>query len=491
MPTDPGETALDQPDDSQVQGPLAPGSIRGAEERVFGAPYRVLTFGVLLSVGMVAFESLGVATVLPGIAEDLDGLGAYGWGLSALMLANIVGTVLGGRAADRRGPWLPMALGMLVFALGCAIAGAAATWPLFLVGRFAQGLGVGTVMSMAYTVIGLAYPSHLRARMYALLSSAWTVPSLIGPAITGTLAEHSTWRWVFVAMLPVVAVAGVLTLPPLRELRPPETTSAASLSPGALWWKRPLPSAVLLTVGTGVFLQALLLKNPALLVALAVIGLAVAIPALRAVTPEGTLGARPGLGAGIVLRGMLCGVYFGSEAFLPLGLQELRGMSSTLAGLGLSAGAIAWVVGSGLQAKRDIGARGRVAATVMGFALLLTGTVLTALAILTTEVPSWIAVVGWGIGGLGMGIAFNATTADTLEQVPATRQGEASGALQLAQTLATAVIAGLGGAAMALAENHDGSTRTALLGVFVLTGLLAVAGMFLTRRMRPSADDRH
>lgn len=102
---------------------------------------------------MVAFESLGVPTVLPGIAEDLDGLGAYGWGLSVLMLANIVGTVLAGRAADRRGSWRPMALGMLVFAAGCAVAGAAPSWLPFLVGRFGQGLGVGAVMSMAYTMI--------------------------------------------------------------------------------------------------------------------------------------------------------------------------------------------------------------------------------------------------------------------------------------------------------------------------------------------------
>ncbi|WP_256102463.1 MFS transporter [Streptomyces sp. Ncost-T10-10d] len=457
---------------------------------MFSIPYRVLTLGVLLSVGMVAFESLGVATVLPGIAEDLDGLGAYGWGLSALMLANIIGTVLAGRAADRRGPWRPMALGMLVFALGCVVAGAAPTWPLFLVGRFGQGLGVGSVMSMAYTMIGLAYPQHLRARMYALLSSAWTVPSLIGPAITGTLADHTTWRWIFLIMLPVIAVAAVLTLPPLRRLRHAGAASSATSAPVPRWWKRPLPSAVLLTVGTGVFLQAVLLKNLPLLIALAVIGLAVAVPALHRVTPEGTLSARPGLGAGIVLRGILCGVYFGSEAFLPLGLQELRGMSATLAGLNLSAGAITWVIGSGLQAKRDTGEGGRAAATALGFAMLLAGVVLIALTILTSALPSWIALVGWGIGGLGMGIGFNAATTDTFEQVPPDRQGEASGALQLAQTLATALIAGLGGAAIALAKNYDGSTRTALLSVFILTGLLAVVGMLLARRLRPRSRTR-
>ncbi|MEU0629258.1 MFS transporter [Streptomyces sp. NPDC005989] len=470
------------------EAPPSPSAESGAgKEGVFSGTYRALTLGVLLSVGMVAFESLGVATVLPGIAEDLDGLGAYGWGLSALMLANIIGTVLAGRAADRRGPWRPMALGMLVFAAGCAVAGAAPSWPLFLVGRFGQGLGVGAVMSMAYTMIGLAYPERLRARMYALVSSAWTLPSLVGPAVTGILADLITWRSVFLLMLPIAAVAALLTLPGLRRLHRAEAAATAP-APAAPWWKRPLPSAILLTVGTGVLLQALLLKNLVLLIVLAVAGVAIAVPALHWVTPEGTLSARAGLGAGVVVRGLLCGVYFGSEAFLPLGLQQLRGMGTTLAGLGLSAGALTWVVGSGLQAKRDNGNHGtRTASTVLGFAILLAGVALIALTILTSAIPSWTALIGWAIGGLGMGIGFNASTTDTLEQAPPEQQGEASGALQLAQTLATGVIAGFGGAAIAFAQNHGGSTRTALLGVFVLTGLLSIAGMLIARRLRPKA----
>ncbi|RFU40241.1 MFS transporter [Actinomadura logoneensis] len=455
-------------------------------DSVFGGAYRALTLGVLLSVGVVAFESLGVATVLPGIADDLDGLGAYGWGLSALMLANIIGTVLAGRVADRLGPWRPMALGTLTLAAGCVVAAAAPTWPLFLVGRFCQGLGVGAVMATAYTVIGLAYPERLRARMYALLSSAWTIPSLVGPAVAGTLADHTTWRAVFLAILPIIAVAAVLTLPPLRALHRPDGTDVPA--PALPWWRRPLGASVLLTLGTGLFLQALLLTNAALVLALAVIGIAVMVPALRWVTPEGTLGARPGLGAGVTVRALLCGAYFGTEAFLPLGLQDLRGMDATMAGLGLSAGAITWVAGSALQARRDARGAGRVAAAISGFAVLLAGVVLIALTTLTDFLPGWTAVLGWAIGGLGMGVGFNASTTETLGHVPAERQGEASAALQLAQTFATAVIAGLGGGAIALSENHGTSLRTALLVVFVLTGLLAVGGMLISHRLRPAAN---
>jgi len=471
-----------------TEEPLAPPGATdpGPAESVFAGPYRALTLGVILSVSMVAFESLGVATVLPGIARKLDGLGAYGWGLSALMLANIIGTVLAGRSADRRGPWRPAASGMLVFAVGCAVAGSATSWPLFLLGRFGQGLGVGAVMAMAYTVIGLAYPAHLRARMFALLSSAWTIPSLIGPVITGTLADHTTWRAVFLLMLPIIAIAALLTLPGLRRLnRTGDDETAADNAPAQPWWKGPLAGSVLLTAGTGLLLQALLLENLALLIPLSLLGVAVALPALRQVTPEGTLTARAGLGAGTVIRGLLCGAYFGSEAFLPLGLQELHGMSSATAGLGLSAGAITWVLGSALQAKRDGKGQGsRTGGVALGFAVLLAGVAIIALVILTPSIPGWIAIVGWGIGGIGMGIGFNASTTETMEQAPAERQGEISGALQLAQTLATGVIAGLGGAAIAIAQHYDVGTRAALFGLFGLTAALSLVGMLLSRRLR-------
>ncbi|KUJ54588.1 MFS transporter [Streptomyces albus subsp. albus] len=466
-----------------------PAATAGPEraESVFSGPYRALSLGVILSVSMVAFESLGVATVLPDIARDLDGLGAYGWGLSALMLANIIGTVLAGRTADRTGPWRPVVAGMAVFAVGCAVAGAAPSWPLFLVGRFLQGLGVGAVMAMAYTVIGLAYPERLRARMFALLSSAWTIPSLVGPVIAGTLADAVSWRAVFLLMLPIVAVAFALTTPGLRRLERPDATSADT--PAEPWWKGPLAGSVLLTAGTALLLQALLLENLVLLAALAVAGLAIALPALRRVTPEGTLTARAGLGAGVVVRGLLCGVYFGSEAFLPLGLQELRGQSASAAGIGLSAGAITWVLGSAWQAKRDGTGGSRTGSVALGFVVLLAGVAVIALATLTASVPAWIAVLGWAIGGIGMGVAFNAATTDTLEQAPAERQGEVSGALQLAQTLATGVVAGLGGAALALAKHYDSTPRAALFGVFLFTGVLALIGALLARRLRPALAD--
>ena len=41
---------------------------------IFTAQRRLLSLGILVSVSVVAFESLAVATILPTVATELDGL---------------------------------------------------------------------------------------------------------------------------------------------------------------------------------------------------------------------------------------------------------------------------------------------------------------------------------------------------------------------------------------------------------------------------------
>ncbi|MGW2325739.1 MFS transporter [Streptomyces sp. NPDC001700] len=469
------DAAAESPDPAQAQS-------------VFQAPYTALTWGIVLSVGLVAFESMGVATVLPEIAGKLGGLNAYGWGFSALMLANLIGTVAAGRSADRHGPARPLGVGLAVFAVGCALAGAAPNWPVFLAGRFVQGLGVGAVMALAYTVIGLHYAEHLRARMFALVSGAWTVPSLAGPAVAGLIAEHLHWRGVFVLLLPLIALAWAMAVPPLARRGHPNPP-AASDAVHEVWWRGPVARGILVSAGTAVLLGGLQFTNLALLLPLALLGTVAAVLGLRTVLPTGTLSGRRGVPTGVLIRFLLCGAYFGSEAFLPLGLTELRGLTTTEAGLGLSAGAIAWVLGAAWQGRADDrwSGRSRALPIAVGCTVLAAGVAIIAAGILIDSVSALVAVIGWSVGGVGMGIAFNAATTDAMEQAPADRQGEASGAMQLAQTLATAVLTGLGGAAIALSHAHEAPTTTALTATFTLTLTLAALAALTAHRIRPKS----
>src|SRR5499427_130687 len=187
---------------------------------------RALTLGLVLTITFVASEALAVSTVMPVVAQDLGGLRLYGWVFSGFMMGSVIGIVLAGREADRRGPAVPFVGGLVLFGSGLAVAGLAPTMVVLVGGRVLQGLGAGAVPSVAYASIGRSLPGPLRARMMAVLSTAWVVPGLAGPVLAAEVARAFGWRWVFLGLLPVVAVAGSIAVPALIRLGPPASAHA-------------------------------------------------------------------------------------------------------------------------------------------------------------------------------------------------------------------------------------------------------------------------
>jgi MFS family permease len=187
-----------------------------------------------MSVTVVAFQSLGVGTVMPAVARDLGGLGRYGWAFSAFMLASLIGSVAAGQDADRAGPVRAYAAAVVAFAGGSVLAAVASSWDMLLAGRALEGLGAGALVVVTYASASGAYPPAMYGRMLALMSSAWVLPSLAGPAVAGLVADHTTWRWVFVLLLPFLPVAVAVALPGLRALTRPDAAAPGRRLPQAL-----------------------------------------------------------------------------------------------------------------------------------------------------------------------------------------------------------------------------------------------------------------
>ena len=53
--------------------------------------------------------------------------------------------------------------------------------------------------------------------MFAVFSTAWVVPGVIGPASSSAIESALSWRAVFLALLPFVVLAGVVTIPVLTR----------------------------------------------------------------------------------------------------------------------------------------------------------------------------------------------------------------------------------------------------------------------------------
>ena len=226
---------------------MLPPSLAGMDGGVRGdglwAPHRrALTFGLVLTVTFVASEALAVITVMPLVARDLHGLALYGWVFSTFQLASLIGIVAAGRDADRHGPARPYVAGLILFSAGLLVAGLAPFMWVLVAGRCLQGLGAGAVPAVAYVAIGRSLREAQRAQMMAVLSTAWVVPGIVGPGVAAAVAHLFGWRWVFLGLIPLVAVAGPLAVPSLIRLGRTETPprrSTGSPTPSAPLSARP------------------------------------------------------------------------------------------------------------------------------------------------------------------------------------------------------------------------------------------------------------
>jgi MFS family permease len=248
--------------------------------------------------------------------------------------------------------------------------------------------------------------------------------------------------------------------------------------------------AVQLAVGATIALAGLGLAQRALGLGLAAVGLLVAVPALRRLLPEGTLGARQGLPAAVATMGLLNFAFFGTEAFVPLAIVDVRHGGIMLNGLALTAAALTWTAGAWMQVRLAARTPPRTV-IVAGLAILGCG-IAGAAALVTPWVPPWSAVVAWTIAGLGMGLAFTTCSAAILEAAPPGQEGSVSAALQLAQVLGAAVATGIGGAIVAAPfagiPPARGIAVADLLMLTALVGAIATARGITARKVEDAAQ---
>ena len=436
---------------------------------------RALTTGLVLTITFVASEALAVVTVMPVVARDLGGLRLYGWVFSGFMLGSVVGIVAAGREADRRGPAVPFVAGVVLFGAGLAIAGLAPSMAVLVAGRVLQGIGAGAVPSVAYATIGRSLPEELRARMMAVLSTAWVVPGLAGPAVSAEVARLFGWRWVFLGLLPVVAVAGSIAVPALVRLGPPAASQAR---------QHRLTDGLRTAAGATMILAGLSLAAgsgaiPAGL-ALIAVGSVVGLPALRRLVPPGTLSARPGLPATIASRGLLTFTFFGADAYVTLAVTALRHRSPVVAGIAVTGATMSWTAGAWVQARLSGTWEGRRLVRA-GLVLVLAGIAGMLALIGWPAVPVAEGLAAWTVAGLGMGLAYAPLSLMMLQKALPGQEGQASASLNLADVLGTALGIGVGGVGVAAAAG--GSLRSGILAAFAIPAAVGLAALAFTRRL--------
>jgi MFS family permease len=414
---------------------------------------RALTIGLCATVVAIAFETISVATAMPVAARDLNGLNYYAWAFSLFLIGMLFATVVCGRLSDRIGPAKPLLAGLVIFLAGLVVSGTAQHMAQLVSGRLVQGLGSGTMNVAIFVCVAQAYSLTQRPKMFTYISTAWVLPSFVGPPASAWLTNNLSWHWVFFAVIPLVIFGAVMALPSLRRMMrlPRPSSSDASSGPAskpapqkpAPQKPAPLWAAVLLCCATAA-LQLAGQRLDWVGLGLLIAGLAMLLAALPQLMPPGFLRFRRGLSQVIQTRGLLPGAFFGAEAFVPLMLVEQRSVPLFQAGAVLTVGAIGWTVGSWLQSRTWLRIRRDVLIT-LGCGSVAFGLALVSLVAFFPKVPYGLVAVSWIFSGLGMGLATSSTSLAVMSLSAPSDQGRNGSSLNVYDALGSAIFIGVAG----------------------------------------------
>ncbi|MDX6279730.1 MAG: hypothetical protein QOH03_801 [Kribbellaceae bacterium] len=429
--------------------------------------------GRLVALCTVQFvDVMGVTVVvsaLPRMLADLGGSPAqagllvpvYAVGFSSLLL-------LSARLGDRLGRRRLLVMGLLLFAVGSAIAAAAPVMTMLVVGRAIQGAAAAlTVPNALVLLTRVAETQAARDRALGAWNACGGLAGATGLLIGGLTTSAVSWRAIFWGNLAVTAALIAMLLRLVERDQPNRAAAAFDLR-----------SVLLQVASVGAIVAAANTAAKAwpLPVALALVGVLAAVWLVmrERITTSPLVPAglwRPGFVAGLIGS---FGVTATTSSFVVVGtlyLQQAEGFSPAAAGLLILPFSISVVVAAGLAGRLmpRVGSRSTV---TIGFLLIGSGAIV-ALAWSTTAA----LLVGLTLAGLGNGAgavaAYELGTA-----VPVEEQGSAAGLLNTAAQVGTATMVAVTVAVAGRGDVIDyraGWLTVALTAVGVSIGARAVS----------------
>jgi len=434
-----------------------------------------LAVGLLLLEFVAAVQVFVTATLLPLVSSQLHGQRYYGLALSAATVALFVSTPLATPIAQRIGSRTVLLAAGVLYVAGTVLSAVAMSMPVFAAGRVVQGLGGGAMFALGYAIVAEDFPSRLRSRMIALLTSMWLLPSLLGPAGAAVLAALVGWRWALLAVLPPLVAAVALVARRVSDRTPVEQARGL-----------PLMAVAVMSVGA-VAISFAGSRSGGVALGLMAIGLVLVLGGAMRVLPDGTFsgGPPPAAAVGGLLLALF--VFFGADGLITLYVTDGLGASIGWAAAALSAGSVAWSLTTLAQPRLLDRTGQRGFGIVAGGSLMIT-LGLAALLLVLLLIPSGsgpaaelMVIAAWTAGGAGMGLVYPTLALGAL-LVPAARAGTAAAAVVLTEALGGTLSLAISGSLVSLSTTLTGAYRTGLLLSYAMFTLISAAVLYYARR---------
>ncbi|HWK23963.1 MAG TPA: DHA2 family efflux MFS transporter permease subunit [Ureibacillus sp.] len=99
---------------------------------------------------------------------------------------------------------------MMFLLIGSILAACAVNFSMLLTGRMIQAVGAGIIIPLMMTVIVFLFPAEERGAVMGKVGFAIIFAPAIAPTVAGFIVEYVSWRWLFIGLIPFVAIIIVL-----------------------------------------------------------------------------------------------------------------------------------------------------------------------------------------------------------------------------------------------------------------------------------------
>lgn len=377
---------------------------------------RKIIVGILLAASFVTLlnQTLLIVAIPPIMAEFGIDPNQAQWVTTAFMLMNGIMIPITAFLIEKFSSKVLLIVALIVFIIGTFIGAVSQNFEILLLARIIQAVGAGILMPLMQTVLLTIYPLEKRGAAMGMSGLVIGFAPAIGPTLSGMIIDSLTWRYLFYTVLPISVIVLLFAIFFMKNVTEQKKVSVDIFSiilsslgwggllygfsmVGSVGWADPNVS-IAIVIGAVTLILFILRQN-------------------RLETPMLNFGVFRSKEFTIttLLSVLMFAVMIGIETLLPLYVQNVRGGTALESGMLLLPGAIIAGAMSPIAGKifDKLGAKGM---TIVGFALMLSATILYVNIEFNTSLP-FVAVI-FSIKMLGVSLLMTPLMTSGINSLP-------------------------------------------------------------------------